>query len=393
MAAKIPIEDNTTLLNALKTKAQSLPDGGSSGGDIDLSGVTAGASDVLYGKVIVGANGLEVVGTMPNKGAWNSTATSNGSVAIPEGYHNGSGKVTVNVPSSTTIPTDGDAATSDVLTGKTFYSGGSKKTGTMTNQGAWSTTKTSNGDVPIPAGFHNGSGKVTVNVSTSTAAGALDTPSISFDEKLGRFTATSKVKTSGYISTSDTTTKSYTIARYLGGEFTPTKESKTVSLTNKYCTGDVVIKGDNNLIPANIKNGISIFGVAGSYTGDGANVLSITSDRTWDSTLDSSFDYHRIAYFSIKIVAKYVMCMATSTNGTYDSSNVNDPDSVEAIFFDVTNKTCYIRTSSSLSTVETEIGGGTHPLVIFKNDDSYGFSVFVKGTYLCYDTYRTFIVS
>ena len=394
MAAKIPIEDNTTLLNALKTKAQSLPDGGSSGGDIDLSGVTAGASDVLYGKVIVGANGLEVVGTMPNKGAWNSTATSNGSVAIPEGYHNGSGKVTVNVPSSTTIPTDGDAATSDVLTGKTFYSGGSKKTGTMTNQGAWSTTKTSNGDVPIPAGFHNGSGKVTVNVSTSTAAGALDTPSISFDEKLGRFTATSKVKTSGYISTSDTTTKSYTIARYLGGEFTPTKESKTVSLTNKYCTGDVVIKGDNNLIPANIKNGISIFGVAGSYTGDGANVLSITSDRTWDSTLDSSFDYHRIAYFSVKISnVKCVMCVATSTSGTYDSSNASNPDSVEAIIFYVTNKTCYIRTSSSLSTVETEIGGGTQPLVIFKNDDSYGFSVFVKGTYLCYDTYRTFIVS
>ena len=394
MAVKIPIEDNTTLLNALKTKAQSLPDGGSSGGDIDLSGVTAGASDVLYGKVIVGANGLEVVGMMPNKGAWNSTATSNGSVAIPEGYHNGSGKVTVDVPSSTTIPTDGDAATSDVLTGKTFYSGGSKKTGAMTNRGAWSTNKTSNGDVPIPAGYHNGSGKVTVNVSTSTTTGELDTPSISFDKKLGRFTATSKVKTSGYISTSDTTTKSYTIARYLGGEYTPTKESKTVSLTEKYCTGDVVIKGDNNLIPANIKNGISIFGVAGSYTGDGANVISITSDRTWNSTLDSSFDYHRIAYFSIKVSnVKYVMCMATATSGTYDSSNVSDPDSVEAIIFDVTGKTCYIRTSSSTSTVETEIGGGTHPLVIFKNDDSYGFSVFVKGTYLCYDTYRTFIVS
>ena len=391
----IPITDNTTLLNTLKAKAQALPAKGSGSTDApDLSGITAAAEDILAGKKSVYATGAEITGTMTNNGAWTSTQTSNGSVTIPAGYHNGSGEVTVNVSSTTTIPTDGDAATSDVLTGKTFYSGGSKKTGTMTNQGAWSTTKTSNGDVPIPAGFHNGSGKVTVNVSTSTTTGALDTPSISFDKTLGRFTATSKVKTSGYISTSDTTTKSYMLARYLGGEYTPTKESKTVSLTEKYCTGDVVIKGDNNLIPANIKNGISIFGVAGSYTGDGANVLSITSDRTWNSTLDSSFDYHRIAYFSVKMSnVKYVMCMATAISGTYDSSNASNPDSVEAIIFDATNKTCYIRTSSSLSTVETEIGGGTNPLVIFKNDDSYGFSVFVKGTYLCYDTYRTFIVA
>ena len=326
--ANIPITDNTTLLNALKVKAQALPAKGSGSTDTpDLSGITAVAEDILAGKKSVDATGAEI-------------------------------------------------------------------TGTMTNQGAWSSTKTINGSVTIPAGYHNGSGKVTVNVSTSTPTGALDTPSISFNKLLGRFIATSKVKKSGYISTSDTTEKSYNLTRYLGGEYTPTKESKTVSLKDKYCTGDAVIKGDDNLVPENIKNGISIFGVAGSYTGDGANVLSITSDRTWNSTLDSSFDYHRIAYFSVKIAnVKYVMCMATATNGTYDSSNESNPDSVEAIIFDVTNKTCYIRTSSSLSTVETEIGGGTHPLVIFKNDDSYGFSVFVKGTYLCYDTYRTFIVS
>lgn len=327
--ANIPITDNTTLLNALKTKAQNLPNRGSGSGggsgSTDLSFVTATASDILAGKT--GAD-----------------------------------------------------------------SSGNAVNGSMTNQGAWSTTKTSNGDVPIPAGFHNGSGKVSVNVSAS--AGALDTPSISFDTTNGKFTATSKVKTSGYLSTSETKTASYTISNiYLGGTYIPTKASQTIALAGKYCTGDIVIKGDNNLVPENIKNGTSLFGVPGTYEGDGGNVISITSSRTWNSTLDSSFDYHRIAYFSTPTSAKYVMCMATSTNGTYDSSNASNPDSVEAINFDVTNKTCYIRTSSSLSTVETEIGGGTHPLVIFKNDSSYGFSVFVKGTYLCYDTYRTFIVT
>lgn len=327
--ANIPITDNTTLLNALKTKAQNLPNrgtgSGGGSGSTDLSFVTATASDILAGKI--GAD-----------------------------------------------------------------SSGNAVNGSMTNNGAWSRTTTSNGDVPIPAGFHNGSGKVSVNVSTSISAGALDTPSINFNTTNGKFTATSKVKTSGYISTSETKTASYTITRYLGGEYTPTKASKTVSLTGKYCTGDVVIEGDNNLVPENIKSGVSIFGVEGTLK-TGANVISITTNRSWNSTVDSSYDYHRIAYFSVTISnVKYVMCMATATSGTSDGST-NNPDSVEAIIFDVTNKTCYIRTSDSLATIETEIDGGTHPSVIFKNDSSNGFAVFVKGTYLCYDTYRTFIVA
>ena len=324
--ANIPITDNTTLLNALKAKAQALPAKGSGSMDApDLSGITAAAEDILAGKKSVDATGAEI-------------------------------------------------------------------TGTMTNNGAWTSTKTSNGSVTIPAGYHNGSGKVTVNVSTSTTTGALDTPSINFDTTNGKFTATSKVKTSGYISTSETKSASYTITRYLGGEYTPTKASRTVSLTGQYCTGDVVIKGDNNLVPENIKSGVSIFGVEGTLK-TGATAISITTNRSWNSTLDSSYDYHRIAYFSIAMSnVKYVMCMATATSGTSDGST-NNPDSVEAIIFDVTNKTCYIRTSDSLATIETEIDGGTHPSVIFKNDSSNGFAVFVKGTYLCYDTYRTFIVT
>lgn len=324
--ANIPITDNTTLLNALKAKAQALPAKGSGSTDApDLSGITAAAEDILAGKKSVDATGAEITGTMTNNGAWTSTKTSNGSVTIPEGYH-------------------------------------------------------------------NGSGKVTVNVSTSTATGALDTPSINFDTTTGKFTATSKVKTSGYISTSETKTANYTINRYLGGEYTPTKASRTVSLTGQYCTGNVVIKGDNNLVPENIKSGVSIFGVEGTLK-TGASAISITTNRSWNSTVDSSYDYHRIAYFSIAMSnVKYVMCMATATSGTSDGST-NNPDSVEAIIFDVTNKTCYIRTSDSLATIETEIDGGTHPSVIFKNDSSNGFAVFVKGTYLCYDTYRTFIVT
>lgn len=61
----------------------------------DVSGVTAAAGDVLANKVIVGADGAQVAGTMPNNGAaaLSIDGLTTMSVAIPAGYHNGSGMV------------------------------------------------------------------------------------------------------------------------------------------------------------------------------------------------------------------------------------------------------------------------------------------------------------
>lgn len=63
----------------------------------DVSDVTAEAKDVLAGKIIVLADGTEVVGTMVDNGAANGTI--NGltvtSYTIPEGYHNGNGTVSL----------------------------------------------------------------------------------------------------------------------------------------------------------------------------------------------------------------------------------------------------------------------------------------------------------
>ena len=56
--------------------------------------ITATAGDILSGKVIIGKDGEPLVGTMTNRGIWNSSVGINGSITIPAGYHNGSGKVT-----------------------------------------------------------------------------------------------------------------------------------------------------------------------------------------------------------------------------------------------------------------------------------------------------------
>lgn len=61
---------------------------------------------------------------------------------------------------------DTTALVSDVLSGKTFYSGDDTlKSGTMTNRGTWNSTINPGASVTIPAGYHNGSGKVTANSS------------------------------------------------------------------------------------------------------------------------------------------------------------------------------------------------------------------------------------
>ena len=130
--------------------------------DMTSSG-DATAAEILNGKKAY-VDGNLVTGTMTNNGAVSPSALgAGGSYTIPAGYHNGSGKVTVQ--SLATMTASGDATAAQILSGKKAYVDGSLITGTMTNQGAKTasyTPSTSTQTYIIPAGYHNGSGKVTV---------------------------------------------------------------------------------------------------------------------------------------------------------------------------------------------------------------------------------------
>ena len=116
----------------------------------------ADAGDVLTGKKFYKDSATQQTGTMPNRGAVTASVTANSSYTIQAGYHNGSGKV--NGPTL-----NGDAVVGNVLTGKRFYKDSATQlTGTMANNGAVSPGALApGGSYTIPAGYHNGSGKVT----------------------------------------------------------------------------------------------------------------------------------------------------------------------------------------------------------------------------------------
>lgn len=176
----------------------------------NVSSVTAGADDVLAGKVIVDTTGASVTGTMTNNGAVSKTldATNNNqSYTVPKGYHSGSGSVKVvleeksatpSTSAQSITPTTGkvlskvtvaaipaqfgdtsedDGVAANVLDGKKVHSYDEATgkavavTGTMTDNGAVSKTldaSANNQSYTVPTGYHNGSGKVQIVLETKT---------------------------------------------------------------------------------------------------------------------------------------------------------------------------------------------------------------------------------
>lgn len=64
---------------------------GLSNGKLELA--TANSEEVLLGKTFYARDKNIKTGSMPNNGAWGSTINPGDSVAIPKGFHDGTGKV------------------------------------------------------------------------------------------------------------------------------------------------------------------------------------------------------------------------------------------------------------------------------------------------------------
>ena len=155
----------------------------------DVTSVNATASDVLANKVILTSDGSVTAGTMTNNGAVSKTldgATT--TYTIPKGYHSGTGSVKIVTEEKSVTPTksaqditpttgkvltkvsvdaipaeyittaDADAASADILDGKSAYVNGLKVNGSMPNNGSVGGTidGLTSMSLEIPAGYTTG---------------------------------------------------------------------------------------------------------------------------------------------------------------------------------------------------------------------------------------------
>ena len=88
---------------------------------------------------------------------------------------------------------------------------------------------------------------------------------ITIDSNTGIITAKATYN-SGYV-TSGSTSNTKQLTTKGATNWTPGRDIQTIA-AGTYLTGTQTIKGDSNLIASNIKNGVSIFGVAGTYSGN-----------------------------------------------------------------------------------------------------------------------------
>lgn len=178
---------------------------------------------------------------------------------------------------------DATANPMDILLGRTAYVKGQKITGTIESR-TEDDLKAEGARVTVPPGYYNGICTAYVDY------GSVKIPETTIQEKpyitvsssglitsgvTGRYSITPTVSagyvsmgTAGYISITGSNTEQ--LLTKAATTYTPGTSNQTIA-SGIYLTGTQTIKGDSNLIAENIKSGVSIFGVNGSYEGGGGS--------------------------------------------------------------------------------------------------------------------------
>ena len=235
------------------------------------------------------------------------TAYATVSVAVPTG--GGS------TPDPMTLPTSTSSSATSGYTSKATIS---RSTSTQylnippgyLSAGAYYTiSATPNGSATAPSSISGTSATVTTGTNTLTLTKTVSvTPSVS----AGYVSAGTAGNSSVSLTASITTKAAATI--------TPGTTNQTIA-SRTYLTGTQTISGDSNLVAGNIKSGVSIFGVAGSYTGSGGGT-SMNVQVAQSTSRATSTSYTSLVSLTCTKAGTYNVYWTgfrSSTSGTWGS--------------------------------------------------------------------------
>lgn len=160
-----------------------------------------------------------------------------------------------------------------MLSGNTAYADGVKYTGTISTK-TQSDLSASDDTVIVPAGYYAAQVSKAIDAGTATAPSSISGSGATITAatgviKLAKTISVTPSVTAGYVSsgTAGNSTVELTASATIKAAttYTPGTSDQTIS-AGTWCTGAQTISGDANLVAANIKSGVSIFGVNGALT-------------------------------------------------------------------------------------------------------------------------------
>ena len=169
-----------------------------------------------------------------------------------------------------------------MLSGNTAYADGTKYTGTIATKTG--TDITASGDtVTVPAGYYASQQTKAVASGSATAPATISGTSASVSTGTNTLTLSKTVSvtptvSAGYVSSGTAGNSSVSLTASVttkaAATITPGTSDQTIA-SGTYLTGAQTIKGDSDLVAANIKQGVTIFNIQGTLSS-----VAVSQDST-----------------------------------------------------------------------------------------------------------------